>query len=179
MSRYALAQVDIPCEWVPLPKELAGQGARLEAILRSWDGTPYMRGQQRRGAGVDCVRFCAAVWDELMGVEPEPIQRLPHDAALNKPEVARAFMHSMLRRYAPCEPVTDGRAQPGDVFVTGVATSGPGHVIIVGTRPNTIWQAGRLSVAQYGWSLTERFQVLMHHYRFGDRERWLPTLSPS
>lgn len=170
-SPYAAVFEPLPMSWEPMPPELALAQARLHETLCSWRGTPYMRGQQRKGVGVDCVRFCSAVWDELLGMSPYPIARLPHDAALNKPAVARAFMRHVLHHYAPIGPV-EGPAQPGDILVTGVAGAGPGHVILVGAERNTIWQAGQRSVDQHGWALTEGFQVLMHHYRFGNRERW-------
>jgi cell wall-associated NlpC family hydrolase len=168
-SPECVQHVPIPRIWTSslLPFE-----ARLERVLEPWRDTPYRRGQQCEGVGVDCVRFCGAVWDDLRGRPRTPIERLPHDMALNAPAAARAAMRALLEFYGPVDDVLDGSAQPGDALVTGVRGAGPGHVIIVGPRFNTIWQAASGRVEQGGWSLIERYQTLMHHFRFRDRASW-------
>lgn len=37
----------------------------LNEALLSWHGTPFAQGQQRKGEGVDCVRFVSAVMEEV------------------------------------------------------------------------------------------------------------------
>lgn len=162
----------IPLTW---QSDTIGYGERLRAVLESWRNTPYMIGQQSKGAGVDCVRFVTAVWDELLGRDPIEHERLPRDASLNKPEASRAFMHLLLTRYAPVEDISRRTevVEPGDVLVVGAAGGGPGHAIIVGPDKNTTWQAGGRKVIQTGWALTDRLQVLSHWFRFGDRHLWV------
>jgi cell wall-associated NlpC family hydrolase len=163
------AHVPVPRIWRPsgLPFE-----ARLEALLARWQDTPYLRGQQCEGVGVDCVRFVCAVWDDLIGRPRQPIERLPSDMAMNAPETARAAMRRMTELYGPFEEIEGPYAEPGDFFVTGGVRAGPGHAIIVGARRNTIWQAGTGRVAQGGWSLIEGDQELLHHKRFLNRHLW-------
>lgn len=114
---------------------------RLAAILASWNGTPYMAGQQCRGVGVDCVRFVCAVLDELYRQEPVPIETLPSDAALHARESAIGAMKKIRDCYMPNDAIEDGTMEPGDILVTGPANGGPGHAMIVGTRPNQLWHA--------------------------------------
>lgn len=166
----------IQARTIPLRWKESGLGyePRLEAILQSWAGTPYMEGQQRKGAGVNCVRFLTAVWDELMHRDPLAYDRLPRDVSLNQPEIARSFMHTLLRNYQPIEDVTGTTifAEPGDALVVAAPHAGPGHAIIVGARRNTTWQAGTHGVMQTGWGLVDKFQTLTHHFRFGNRDSW-------
>ena len=167
---------------IPLRWKESGIGfePRLAEILEKWRGTPYMLGQQTPGVGVDCVRFVTAVWDELLRRPPYKTERLPMDAALNNKARAQEFMRLVLTHYAPIEDITEMTqfAEPGDLFVTRSRGGGPGHVIIVGPRRNTVWQAGSQAVAQGGWSLIDQHQFMTHHFRFGDRQSW-PTQSPS
>lgn len=118
----------------------------------SWKGTPYRAGQQRKGAGVDCVRFVTAVFDELEGGQTD-IRILPQDLALHQPEIARGAMRQLLRAF-------DGRSlpdgylelEPGDVIVSGFPQGGPGHAMIVGPWPQ-VWHSCRSGVVMTGLGL--------------------------
>jgi hypothetical protein len=104
--------------WRCLPPQILAQQQRLGAILLRWEGTPYRPGQQKEKAGVDCVRFVAAVLDELRGTST-PIETLPPDAAMHTREGAIASMLNIKRAFMPCELVGDNSLEPGDVLVTG------------------------------------------------------------
>jgi len=130
--------------WTPYSDENAEEvTGRLETILKSWKGTPYSRGQRCKGMGVDCVRFICSVLDELEGLEPRPPRSLPADESLKYPKSARASIKRLLAPFRPYYTITDKRVEPGDVLVTGPIAGGPGHVIIVGPRKGTVWQAVR------------------------------------
>ncbi len=65
--------------------------------------------------------------------------------------------------------------QPGDLLVVGTNNGGPGHLMIVGVRKNTIWHAGGRGARfdQTGWALGDGFERLFAVYRLEDRERWM------
>ena len=117
--------------------------AELQAVLQSWRGTPYAHGQCRRGVAVDCVQFVAAVLDELYGKPVKPLERKPADLAWhNRKEAIRTA--SVISRRFPNLIVRDGTIEPGDVLVVRIGkslTSAPGHAMIAGGVPNTIWHA--------------------------------------
>lgn len=156
-------------------RDAAMAQARLERILDSWDGTPYAIGQQMKGAGVDCVRFVAAVLDELYGYKRLPVQDLPHDVALHQRETAIAAMRLIMKLYEPNEPVLDEILEPGDILVMAPPKGGPGHAMIVGARENEIWHStgkrvqmtgiGFFDAGHTGWKLFGAYRAL-------DRERW-------
>jgi cell wall-associated NlpC family hydrolase len=146
----------------------------VQRELEAWWRTPYWRGQQCRGRGVDCVRFIAGVMDDLYGFVRERLERLPQDVALHSPATARAALRQFLSIYQPHERVADGTAQAGDVVVTGPVGGGPGHALIVGGRRGELWHAGAQHVECTGYGYLSRGDVAMHAvYRMLDRERWV------
>ena len=155
--------------WRPSSCEKAEQlTSHLETVLRSWRDTPYMAGQQAKGVGVDCVRFVTAVLDELLGLSRTETPRLPPDRAMHDRKGAIATMRLIRRLYPPVETIRDKVVEPGDILIVGQSTGGPGHVILVGVRPNTLWQAGSLGVHEGGLGLIEGAQRVFRVYRF----RW-------
>ena len=145
--------------------------ARLHVILRSWDGTPYMAGQQMKGAGVDCVRFVCGVLDEMLRQPSTGVESLPPDTAMNNRRGAVDLMRAIRRRYPNSAGVPAGQpVQPLDIIVVGHLTGGPGHAILVGDRPNTLWQAGTLGVYFTGLGLHADWQHVFRVYRFTNRE---------
>lgn len=129
----------------------------LDTILEAWSGTPYRLGSQRKGLGVDCVRFVSAVMDELhFGEIRGDHSYLPPDRALHDPQSAWLAMRKVIRRYGdvdflPYLPDEEGplRVSPGDALITGPAGGGPGHCMIVGNRPY-LWH----SLLNYGVCFT-------------------------
>jgi hypothetical protein len=69
--------------------------------------------------------------------------------------------------------VRDGSLEPGDWVVTGPAGGGPGHAMVVGPRPNTLWHCNRgPGVCWTGIGLAMNDQAIHRVYRFLDRNRW-------
>lgn len=167
--------VPLGYEWEPLPLDLGDAGVRLASILAGWEGTRYMEGCQAKGGGVDCVRFVAGVLDDLYGFARVPTDRLPQDIALHRPRSARAAMRKILRIYSPNVAVAGIAVQPGDVFVVGAPSAGPGHAMIVGPRRNTLWHATPIGVHYTGWGQYEGIATVHHVFRMADRERWDST----
>lgn len=156
-------------------REAAIAQARLQRILEAWEGTPYVPGQQMKGAGVDCVRFVCAVLDELYGFSRSKIEDLPGDIALHSRGTAVAAMKLIMSIYEPNMSIDDGSLEPGDILVVAPPAGGPGHAMIVGGRENELWHStqhrvqmtgiGFITAAYHGWRL-------FGAYRACDRERW-------
>jgi len=145
--------------------------SHLGTLLRSWDGTPYMAGQQVQQVGVDCVRFVSAVLDALLGRQRTGMPDLPQDTAMHNRTKAIAAMRAIIRLYPEAKVVRNPRfIEPGDVLVVGEATGGPGHAIIVGPEPNTLWQTGTTGVRKCGLGLIDASQRLFRVYRISNRE---------
>lgn len=144
--------------------------AKLQEVLESWRGTPWVAGCGLRGRGVDCVRFVVAVLDELHQQSPGPVPRLPQDMSIHDRMVAFSSAHLIAQRY-PHEIIESqpGLIQSGDVVVfrMGIA-GGPGHVAIAGGRDaRELWHSAagvgvcRTSAAASGhilriWRPTQR-----------------------
>ncbi len=148
-----------------LPYRWCGPGLLgLDDALKRWEGTPYRADQQSPGSGVDCVRFVCGVLDELFGLETDA-RTLPQDVALHQPRMARAAMKRIMSLYSPFETVSGLYLVGGDVLVVGERDGGPGHVMIVGSEPWTIWHATRPCVQKTGFSLPETQKVFKIYRR--------------
>lgn len=169
MIRYRI----LPHRWVQTDH---GFEPRLEEILRSWEGTPWRDGAQIKGQGVDCVRFVCAVLDELAGRPYQMLERLPHQTALHQPRLALRALRAMVRRFPEMRRLRgELTIEPGDLLIVSSWGGGPGHVLIAGARPNTLWQAGSRAVMQGGCGLVSGHQQLTHHYRCDRKEElWQP-----
>ncbi|MDE3097683.1 MAG: hypothetical protein KGK07_16980, partial [Chloroflexota bacterium] len=115
--------------------------ARLREVLLAWEGTPYLPGQCARQRGVDCVRFVAGVYADLRGVPAAALPRLPQDLSFHAPGRALAAAALMRRACAPLARVRDGIVQPGDALVVARQTGAPGHAMLAGFDPYTLWHA--------------------------------------
>lgn len=147
---------------------------RLERVLSSWDLTGYMSGQQCKGVKADCIGFVFGVIDEMYGRPSPKRDVLPHDTAMHSRDKAIACMKALRRLYAPNSPVEDGSLEPGDIVVTGHSTGGPGHVMIVGARKNTLWHCNEgVGVHQTGLGFAQGSECIFGVYRFDDRELWV------
>ncbi len=135
-----------------------------------------MHGQSCPGGGVDCVRFVVAVLDELyrVGDDAEAVPVIPPDASWHDPAGAMHVARVISRRYPNEEVVGDTvTVAPGDVLVMQVSSvaGSPGHIAIVGPRPNTIWHANPgMGVAEAGLGEVKR---LLHAWRMKDKASWL------
>ncbi len=114
--------------------------------------------------------FVVGTMDELHGYEGLPsVKTIPPDVALHDPMRAVQAVKAIARRY-PNEVVRCDEVNPGDVVVVAVG-NGPGHVMIVGPRPNTLWHCDRR--VGVTWTGFERFGRVMRVWRSKDRASWL------
>lgn len=130
--------------WVDGPN-----GDRLAAEILPWDGTRYAKGQSVRSVAANCVGFFVRVYEGLYGLDRWRIPTVADDAAFHSPPTARRALRALIEHFRPFiigrsvvspggEPVN---VSPGDVIVSGPHRGGPGHVLIVGWRRNTMWHA--------------------------------------
>lgn len=98
---------------------------------------------------------------------------MPSDASLHDPERARAAMRLILAAYQPHVRVMDDSVQPGDVVIVGPVGGGPGHVLMGGFQPNTLWHAVLPRVCFTGIAFNPETTELVGVYRMADRRRWL------
>lgn len=149
----------------------------LEDVLNAWRDTPYESGQRLRGLGADCVGSVFGVIDDLDGRRRAALPGFPSDVAMHSRETAVKAIRVLLRRYTPNHEIRmddDGsfRVRPGHIIVTGYRGGGPGHVAIVGARPNELWHSLRSSgFQQRGWGFFDE-QVLYGIYQADDDHRW-------
>jgi len=129
-----------------------------------------MGGQQCKGAYADCVRFGTGVLDELYRFKRCPTARLPQDMALHNRKGAFRAMRFIRRLYMPNVIVTDETIEPMDFIITGPIGGGPGHMQLVGTQPNVIWECVQGGVQRTGISSS---QIIYRIYRPTDKDTWL------
>lgn len=129
-----------------------------------------MAGQQLKGVGVDCIRFGTGFADEMYGYKRIDTPRLPQDMMLHDKKTAMRAMRFIRRLYMPNIIVTDGTIEPGDWLIVGELGGGPGHLMVAGSKPNTLWHALKPGVTQTGMSF---FGDIIRIYRAADKEKWL------
>lgn len=165
--------------WEPMPIELASAQDRLGRALGAWSGTPYLSGQRLCQIGCDCIGGVFGVIDAVDGRQRAQNPSLPADAALHSPRTAYRAVVAIRRIYEPASRLrrVDGRlhVQPGDLLIVGASGGGPGHLMIVGVKKNTVWHAaGRgARFEQAGWALGTGYERLFAVYRLDDRDRWI------
>ena len=145
----------------------------ITAELDSWEGTPYMGGQQVKGQFVDCVRFLTGVYDNLFKIKRSKPPRLYPDCCIHSPKDAWNALQLVLDLYSnQFERVTDLDLEPGDFIVVGPKNGGPGHGMIVGYKNNTLWHCVFPGVHWTGWALTTNIHKIFRIYRAKDRTLW-------
>lgn len=145
---------------------------RLREILEQWEDTPYLSGQAVPGIGVYCTAFVARVLDELYRQPDTPLPSLPNDIGFHNRAGALAGLRYFMRRYPNHTEVDGWMVEPGDVLITGPANGGPGHAMIVGPDPETLWQADT-GVGVHRSRFVLRASHRLHAvYRFFDRQKW-------
>lgn len=145
---------------------------RLHKVLLTWENTPYKLGDQRKGLGTDCIRFCCGTIDEMFGFARAAIELLPQDLSMNQPATAFKTMRKLKKLYAPLEYVPiSSPVEPGDLVVSGPIGGGPGHLMIVGAQPNTLWHATNTKVVQTGMAVPVE-QTHFKTLRFKDKALW-------
>jgi len=160
--------------WKPIGKGRRAQLLTLELykILKSWEKTPYMEGQCAKGSGVDCIRFISSVLSVLTS-SSLPLETLPSDASLHNRETTQKALKVLRNTFPPNKLHKRKTVQPGDVLVTGPPAGGPGHAMIVGTEPYTLWHTTqRTGVCKTGFSLPPKYQKVFGIYRLRNRGKW-------
>ena len=154
------------------PWELFFAQIKLLQVCEKWEGTPYMSGQCMPGVGVDCVRWICAVLDEMHGVRSE-VPPTIRDRAMHDREGALALVETVRGFYPGSKQLDpqDRQVEPGDVLLTGHPRGGPGHAILVGPLPNTLWQATAGGVHWGGLGLLHTYQHL-HAILRPDKSSW-------
>lgn len=177
-----LEYTPVPFLWRPM--HINGRGTpdlalsrkiehRLEKACLRWEKTPYKSGIQMPGEGADCVRFFAALVDDLYGYRRTPPDRLPQDYSMHTRAGAIGVMKKILRLYPEMRRVRGRYLEPADVVVVGPLDGGPSHCLTVGARHNTLWHAIQgAGVCWTGWALIKNHQRIFRVYRFKDRESW-------
>ena len=145
---------------------------RIQRELDSWLGTPYGLGQRTKGVAVDCVNFCTAFLDQMIGHQtPTEIQQLRGDRCLTAHGGTAVAMKALLSCYRPNTEIRTGRVEPGDIAVTGPKGGGPGHVLIAGVRPNTWFHATPNGVQMAGSSYSSDM-LPFRIFRYSDKKSW-------
>jgi cell wall-associated NlpC family hydrolase len=170
----------LPHVWQPMSVERADEiQARMLRVLEGWAGTKYLSGQRCKGVGVDCIGFVFGLIDELDGKGRASFASIPSDAALHSKVTAYKAVVALRRTYSPAIRLRKAQGspmalEPGDLLVVGTQLGGPGHLMIVGPRKNTIWHAMPGSqVAQCGWCTGDGYERVFAVYRLLDRDAWL------
>lgn len=134
----------LPITWRDLPeKDIPVLYPVISRVLDSWLGTPYAAGQHIKGIATDCVRFVAAVLDELNGRTPQDLTRLrlPSDLGMHNRREAMRGLKLFRRIFIPNARVRDRVVEPGDALIVGPPGGGPTHAKFAGTRRNTFYHA--------------------------------------
>lgn len=113
---------------------------RVALAIEPWIDTPYMVGQQCMGVGVDCIRFVCGVGDVLRNTVTE-ITTLPIDAAMHTRKGAIRAMRRIRDLFTPVSEVEGNVLHPGDAVVIGPEYGGPGHILIVDGKKNSLAHA--------------------------------------
>ena len=91
-------------------------------------------------------------------------------------------MIQIKRLYPHCKVLRNQGLEPGDLLVVGPPGGGPGHAMIVGWEPNTLWHCiPQVGVERSGWALVAGQQRIFRAYRAINRsETWnIPVTLPS
>lgn len=112
----------------------------------------------------------------MYGCEDLPlVKAIPPDTALHDPKKAVRAVRAIAGRY-PNEIIRNGEVEPGDIVIVAVG-KGPGHVMIVGPQPNTLWHCMQTAgVVRTGF---ENFGRVLRVWRGKDRHLWLRQQSQS
>lgn len=127
-----------------------------------------------KGMGADCVGFIAGLLNELIGGTPISRPSLPPDTAMHYPKGAARVMLSLRRMFMPNVLVLDNEVEPGDVLAVGSIRGGPGHGMIVGSRPNTLWHSNgpHKGVMMTGFGEIKRARLRIFRIYRCDKSRW-------
>lgn len=146
--------------------------ARLDAVQKSWLGTPYMEGQSVKGAGVDCIRLVTSILDELYGLTgTSELPVTPRDLGQHSDGWLRLAKYA-LQTY-PLEQESHNTIQPGDVILTrGSKNSKPdsvSHIAMAGRSGSVI----HATSPRVGMTAIAGLPPIERVYRPLQVERWI------
>ena len=102
-----------------------GQREFVVSEARSWVGTPYRLGSCKKGVGVDCAQFVAAVYKSANIISADEIVPIfSHDWFCHTKE--EKYLNSLMRYsklIAETRAYKTENASPGDVLLTKAAHS--------------------------------------------------------
>lgn len=131
-----------------------------------------MDGQSCKGVWADCVGFVGGVIDELYRIKTVQARPRVHKKKPHFDGNAHLELIKYLRTHWPSEVCEPTAVEPGDVLVCRLG-QGPGHILLVGTRPNTAWHCVEglgVCLAAFG-SLD-----VLQSYRLLEKERWTSSI---
>lgn len=145
----------------------------LDAVLRSWLGTPWVAGQSRRGVGADCWGFVAGVLDELHGYSQPTVRPvLSFEGEWHEPEASMVLSMGRAGNWPHVLRPRKSEIEPGDVLIVRVGQKGgPGHVLIAGVNPQTLWHANP-GVGVCSTSLRIMGTRVLRAWRPTEKEAW-------
>lgn len=145
---------------------------RMASILDSWRGTPYLDAHDRKGVGVDCVRFVDKVLQELFRISLDPLPKLPAATSLHSPRGV-ALMTRLMRSRFGCETIrrpTRADLEVGDVVLES-DSSRPlgGHALIVGPGMRLWHSDSEVGVGTASWGARA---TLLRAWRPDGKDTW-------
>jgi hypothetical protein len=133
-------------------KRARRKAIKLYRILSSWEGTPYLNGQQVKEGGADCLQFVVAVCQELLDFPIQKVSSLSGDACIHNRQKTQEALKA-IRRLFP-----ESRKIKSDI----------------GTEKNTLWHSTeRTGVCKTGFALPSKYQKVFGIYRMKRRSQWL------
>ena len=158
--------------WLSLGEQL---DRRVDDVLGSWEGTPYLSQHRIKAMGVDCYEIAAAFLDEM---ERKPrgstvLPKLPPGIANNRPDMAARAIRVIVEAYEGLESLVDGSVETGDILVVRntLRNDGPaheGHSMIAGSEPYSVLHAVSPRVC---WTTCAGREIIKV-YRAKAKHRW-------
>ena len=138
---------------------------KIESVCKSWENTPYSRIITEKGKGASCSGFVFSVLDDLHKIQ----DKLINVNTLKNTELTKMA----LKRYIPCNRVSDTFMEPGDIIVFKKNDDYSAHLFLVGGKRNHIWHADYPGVVLTGISINKG--ISPHAiFRSANKESWLP-----
>lgn len=149
---------------------------KVDAVLDSWIGTPYLGKHRIKAMGVDCYQIVAAFLDEMFGQAPgfTKLPSLSSSVARHRPDLARNAIKILRNAHQGSIRVTDGIIQPGDVLVVKSNLEvdshlHEGHTMIATSTPWSVVHAVEPRVCR----TTCDYWDIVRIYRAKGRAQWL------
>ena len=157
----------IPRNWRPSRDDRID--SYLDTVLSSWKGTPSEDGIAVKGTRANCATFIWALLVELNHMRRMRQFSFRMNDVLHRPGPGMRALQLFLRTF-PLRRISGRNVRPVDFMIAGLRHGGPAHLMVVGTRRNTVWHSTHAGVCQGGWVLPNDM-IFMRVYRC-DLRRW-------